>query len=254
VLLEALETCATITGTGAVVAAFNAGLRALAAGEITPDEAVKLGRFLETRLKALQAVQLERRLTWYHDSDPIPGDGKEGVSGVDEAAAPGFPALEDEDEDEASANALSPHRQGDRGVGGGAGRGDDRPAPACAAAAPEGETARSAMAHARCRDGEVSAMAESGPRPAEAPSQGRHARGAALPRLTRQPGPQPGSTNLARAGEEGGKGLGPLGAFAVPGGEILRSHLHSACILPPRIPLSMRLRATTAPALPVSPR
>jgi Family of unknown function (DUF5681) len=62
---------------GAVVAAFNAALRAMAAGEITPDEAVTVARFLEGRLKALQAWQLERKMTWSHTAPPIPGDVRE---------------------------------------------------------------------------------------------------------------------------------------------------------------------------------
>jgi Family of unknown function (DUF5681) len=69
---------------GAVVAAFNAALKAMAAGEITPEEAVTVARFLEGRLKALKAWQLERKLTWCHDSPPIPGDGGGGMAGGDE--------------------------------------------------------------------------------------------------------------------------------------------------------------------------
>ena len=55
---------------GMVVAAFNAALRAMAAGEITPEEAVTVARFLEGRLAALKAVQQERRLSAW----PIAGD------------------------------------------------------------------------------------------------------------------------------------------------------------------------------------
>jgi hypothetical protein len=55
---------------GMVVAAFNAALRAMAAGEITPEEAVTVARFLEGRMKALKACQLERRMAFR----PIPGD------------------------------------------------------------------------------------------------------------------------------------------------------------------------------------
>jgi hypothetical protein len=56
-----------------VVAAFNATLRALADGEITPDEAVKVARFLDgRRRRVLQAWQLEEKLTSYGRN--IPGD------------------------------------------------------------------------------------------------------------------------------------------------------------------------------------
>src|SRR5437763_4449276 len=48
---------------GAVVATFNAALRAMAAGEITPEEAVTVARFLEGRLRTLRAVKEERVMT-----------------------------------------------------------------------------------------------------------------------------------------------------------------------------------------------
>src|SRR5260370_18292582 len=51
---------------GDTVAAFNATLRAMAAGEITPGEALTITRVLDGRVKALKAVQIERELTWYH--------------------------------------------------------------------------------------------------------------------------------------------------------------------------------------------
>ncbi|MBV9523129.1 MAG: hypothetical protein JO010_10075 [Alphaproteobacteria bacterium] len=63
-----------MTGLPAVVAAFNAALRALAAGEITPDEAAKIGRFLESRRNVLDAVQRERKIVWPRDVPPIPGE------------------------------------------------------------------------------------------------------------------------------------------------------------------------------------
>src|SRR5215470_4174184 len=66
---------------GMVVAAFNAALRAMAAGEITPDEAVTVARFLEGRLAALKASQLERRMAFR----PIPGDDG---SAEDESPSP----------------------------------------------------------------------------------------------------------------------------------------------------------------------
>jgi hypothetical protein len=47
---------------GDVVAAFDATLAAMAAGEITPDEALTITRVLDGRRRALQALVLERRL------------------------------------------------------------------------------------------------------------------------------------------------------------------------------------------------
>jgi hypothetical protein len=58
---------------GDTVAAFNATLQAMAAGEITPDEAVTVTRMLDGRLEALNAFKLERELTRYKD-DFIRGD------------------------------------------------------------------------------------------------------------------------------------------------------------------------------------
>jgi hypothetical protein len=61
---------------GAVVATFNAALRAMAAGEITPDEAVAVSRFLEGRMRVLKAWQLEQKLTRWDNPLPIPGDDR----------------------------------------------------------------------------------------------------------------------------------------------------------------------------------
>jgi hypothetical protein len=61
---------------GEVVATFNAALRAMAAGEITPDEAVSVARFLEGRMRVLKAWQLEQKLTRWDSSLPIPGDDR----------------------------------------------------------------------------------------------------------------------------------------------------------------------------------
>src|SRR5471032_716262 len=47
---------------GDVVAALDATLAAMAAGEITPDEALTVTRVLDGRRRALQALALERRL------------------------------------------------------------------------------------------------------------------------------------------------------------------------------------------------
>jgi hypothetical protein len=71
---------------GDTVAAFNATLRAMAAGEITPDEALTITRVLDGRFKALKAVQLERKLTWYHGGE-IPGDELFAADDKDESSA-----------------------------------------------------------------------------------------------------------------------------------------------------------------------
>jgi hypothetical protein len=47
-------------GAGDVLAVFDATVRAMAAGEITPDEAVSITRVLEGRLKAVKAWRRER--------------------------------------------------------------------------------------------------------------------------------------------------------------------------------------------------
>jgi hypothetical protein len=59
-----------------VVATFNAAMRAMAAGEITPDEAVSVARFLEGRIRVLKAWKLEMSLVRWDDPLPIPGDDK----------------------------------------------------------------------------------------------------------------------------------------------------------------------------------
>jgi hypothetical protein len=66
---------------GDVVASFNAALHAMAAGQITPDEAVLVSRFLEGRFRVLRAWQLEEKLTRWSGRLPVPGDAfvPEGV-------------------------------------------------------------------------------------------------------------------------------------------------------------------------------
>jgi hypothetical protein len=58
---------------GDTVAAFNATLLAMAAGEITPDEALTITRVFDGRLQALKAWELERHMTWVR-RETIPGD------------------------------------------------------------------------------------------------------------------------------------------------------------------------------------
>jgi hypothetical protein len=71
-----------------VVAAFNATLRALCNGEITPDEALHVSRFLDGRRKTLQAWQLEIALRQHGrvipgDPDWTADDDEEDASGPD---------------------------------------------------------------------------------------------------------------------------------------------------------------------------
>jgi hypothetical protein len=69
---------------GEVVATFNAALRAMNAGEITPAEAIEVSRFLDGRIRVLRAWQLEQKLTRWNDPLPIPGD--DGPSPLPEVA------------------------------------------------------------------------------------------------------------------------------------------------------------------------
>jgi hypothetical protein len=80
-----------------VVTAFNVTLRALCEGEITPDEALQVSRFLDGRRRTLQAWQLEEKLTSYGRT--IPGDPEWAREEEDEEE-------EDEDEDEDRAPAM----------------------------------------------------------------------------------------------------------------------------------------------------
>jgi hypothetical protein len=52
-----------------VVAAFDATLRAMAAGEITPDEAVQVTRVLDGRRKAIEAARREREVRRRNDDE-----------------------------------------------------------------------------------------------------------------------------------------------------------------------------------------
>jgi hypothetical protein len=92
-----------------VVSAFNAALRALCSGEITPDEALQVSRFLDGRRKVLQAWQLEEKLTSYGRT--IPGD-PEWASSDDDDGDDEDEQGEDEDElemTEAEAIAAAIH-------------------------------------------------------------------------------------------------------------------------------------------------
>jgi hypothetical protein len=71
-----LEIPEGLSPAGEVVATFNAALRAIAAGEITPDEAVSVARFLEGRMRVLRAWKLEQSLTRWDNPLPIPGDDR----------------------------------------------------------------------------------------------------------------------------------------------------------------------------------
>src|SRR5579859_5683387 len=71
-----LEIPEGLSPAGEVVATFNAALRAMAAGEITPDEALSVARFLEGRARVLKAWKLEQSLTRWDQPLPIPGDDR----------------------------------------------------------------------------------------------------------------------------------------------------------------------------------
>jgi hypothetical protein len=78
---------------GEVVAAFNSALHAMAAGEITPDEAVLVSKFLEGRFQVLRAWQLEEKLTRWSGRLPVPGDDfvPEGVPARERSPLDGVP-------------------------------------------------------------------------------------------------------------------------------------------------------------------
>ncbi len=71
---------------GAVVAAYDTTLRALASGEITPDEALAVTRVLDGRLRALKAAARERsagRPAEQKSPSPLAGEGRgEGAVSV----------------------------------------------------------------------------------------------------------------------------------------------------------------------------
>ncbi len=104
---------------GDTVAAFNATLLAMAAGEITPDEALTVTRVFDGRFKALKAWEIERFLTRW---DPIPGDELFYAYGEEEEAA----EEEDGEDEEVLAEArtepspLGPFDIGSGGQGEGA--------------------------------------------------------------------------------------------------------------------------------------
>jgi hypothetical protein len=89
-----------------VVTAFNVTLRAMCQGEITPDEALTVARFLDGRRKTLQAWQLEEKLTSYGRT--IPGDPEWAPDADDDDEEDDDDAEEDEmTEAEAIAAAVS---------------------------------------------------------------------------------------------------------------------------------------------------
>jgi hypothetical protein len=108
-----------------VVTAFNVTLRALCNGEITPDEALQVSRFLEGRRKTLQAWQLEENLTSHGRT--IPGDPEWAPDDDDDDDEE-----EEDEEDEAEAEAL----------------GDDAPMASADAPVPLAEPAAAASAAA----------------------------------------------------------------------------------------------------------
>jgi hypothetical protein len=100
---------------GDVVAVFNATLRALAAGEITPDEALTTTRVLDGRIRMLKTWQLERQM---RRRDAIPGDeifAAETRDGED-AAAPSPCSQRSVASPDATAGTSGSHESG-RGQG-----------------------------------------------------------------------------------------------------------------------------------------
>jgi hypothetical protein len=99
------------TRAGDTVAAFNATLQAMAAGEITPDEALTVTRMLDGRLEALNAFKLQRELTRYQ-GDFIRGDelfrpAAERFRAPGEVAA-AAQAVEDEAEEDEAEEVAAP--------------------------------------------------------------------------------------------------------------------------------------------------
>jgi hypothetical protein len=114
---------------GDVIAAFNATLKAMAAGEITPEEALTVTRVLEGRMRALEAWQLERKLTWY--GDPIPGD---------RAMMPETAESDDEDDDDDEDETEVEDAENDAGAPVTASPGQPSPQPAASPAAASGHS------------------------------------------------------------------------------------------------------------------
>ena len=111
---------------GDVVAAFNATLLAMAAGEITPDEALTITRVFDGRIKALKAWDMERELTRWNE---IPGDA---LFEADEEEEDDDEAYDDEDDDndddddgDAPADTLTEPSPAGRGQGEGASPAND---------------------------------------------------------------------------------------------------------------------------------
>jgi hypothetical protein len=100
---------------GDIVAAFNATLLAMAAGEITPDEALTITRVFDGRLKALKAWEIERDLT---RRERIPGDEMFYAYGEGDYEEEDYEEEVEEDGDEDAAAALTePSPAGGRGQG-----------------------------------------------------------------------------------------------------------------------------------------
>jgi hypothetical protein len=73
------------TRPGDVVATFDATFAAMAAGEITPDEALIVTKVLDGRLRALQALVLERRLDAETTQMPASAAAATATDGADAA-------------------------------------------------------------------------------------------------------------------------------------------------------------------------
>jgi hypothetical protein len=115
------------TGAGDVVAAFDATLQAMAAGEITPDEALTVTRVLDGKVKALKARQREQKLgqrITEKSPSPLARPSTNAQEGRGEGAAPTNILHRDETPHPPIACAMGPFlsRPFDKSSGG---RGED---------------------------------------------------------------------------------------------------------------------------------
>ena len=78
-------------GAGDILAASNATIAAMAAGEITPDEALTVTRVLDGRLRALEAAARER-LSPVHRKEPSPSGRGQGEGVARDFAGAGKPS------------------------------------------------------------------------------------------------------------------------------------------------------------------
>jgi len=143
---------------GEVVAMFNSALRAMAAGDITPDEAVTVSRFLEGRMRVLRAWQMERRMTTYEDQPPIPGDDwipdeeedAPGIATADEAADPSTRTACPEEKPQAASRRGPAQDEGSNEISPSPAASFPRPEPQRSGESKDAATAPGRLPHSRC--------------------------------------------------------------------------------------------------------